>query len=110
MSGGHFDYNQHKFFEIAESIQSIIDRNYVKMSDSELKENFISKETLENNPEYAYYHSFPPEVINKFIEAVNIIRKAYVYAHRIDWLVSGDDSNETFMKRLDDELYDLSKK
>jgi len=50
MSGGHFDYQQHKMFEIAESIQSVIDRNMVEMTDEELMDNFIFKDQLENYP------------------------------------------------------------
>jgi hypothetical protein len=107
MSGGHFDYNQHKIFEIAESIQSIIDKNNKMMTEDDLRENFISKEILEINPKYGYYYSYSPEVIEKFTEGLNLIRKAYVYAQRIDWLVSGDDGEDSFLKRLDEELNKL---
>lgn len=107
MSGGHFDYQQHKMFEIAESIQSVIDRNFVEMTDEELKDNFIFKDQLENYPEMRYHFNYSPEVIEKFKEGVELIRKAYVYAHRIDWLISGDDSEKSFLKRLDEELNNL---
>ena len=107
MSGGHFDYQQHKMFEIAESIQSVIDRNFVEMTDEELIDNFIFKDQLENYPEMRYHFNYSPEVIEKFKEGVELIRKAYVYAHRIDWLISGDDSEKSFLKRLDEELNNL---
>jgi len=107
MSGGHFDYQQHKMFEIAESIQSLIDNNGRLMTDNELKDNLISKEELEKYPEMGYHHAFSPQLIEKFKEGVELIRKAYVYAHRIDWLISGDDGEETFLKRLDEELNKL---
>ena len=108
MSGGHFDYQQFKMVEIAESIQSLIDNNGRLMTDDELKDNFISKEELEKYPEMKYHYSYPPEVIEKFKEGVEIIRKAYVYAQRIDWLVSGDDGEQSFLKRLDEELNKLN--
>jgi hypothetical protein len=31
-----------------------------------------------------------------------------VYAHRVDWLVSGDDGEESFMKRFDEDLNKLN--
>ena len=104
MSGGRFDYQQHRFYEIAESIQSIIDKNGRQMTHNELMDNFITKDMLESNPRLGYYYSYSPEVIEKFKEGVELIRKAYVYAHRIDWLISGDDGEESFLKRLEEEL------
>jgi len=104
MSGGFFDYNQHKIFDIAESIQSVIDKNGVLMTNSELKDAFVSPEMIETYPELAYHYYYPPEVIEKFKEGVELLRKAHVYAHRIDWLLSGDDGEETFLKRLNTEL------
>jgi hypothetical protein len=104
MSGGFFDYNQHKIFDIAEKIQSVIDRNYVLMTEDELRREFISPETIKSYPDAAYHYSYPPEVIEKFKEGVELLRKAYVYAHRIDWLLSGDDGEESFLRRLNEEL------
>lgn len=108
MSGGHFDYQQFKIVEIAESIQSVIDNNFVEMTEDELRNAWISKEQLENYPKLKYHYSYPPEVIEKFKEGVEIIRKAYVYAQRIDWLLSGDDGEQSFLKRLDEELNKLN--
>ena len=90
MSGGHFDYQQHRFEDIAVEIEYLIesndDRGYVDLYSGEIG-----------------YH-FPPEVIEKFEEAVKVIRKAGKMAHRIDWLVSGDDGEESFLKRWDEEI------
>jgi len=43
-------------------------------------------------------------VIEKFKEAVEALKKAYTYAHRIDWLLSGDDVEESFLRKLKEEL------
>ena len=43
-------------------------------------------------------------VIEKFKEGVELIRKAQIYAHRIDWLLSADDGEENFLRRLKDDL------
>ena len=32
------------------------------------------------------------------------IRKAYVYAQRVDWMLSGDDGEDTMQTRLKEEL------
>ena len=39
-----------------------------------------------------------------------ILRKAAIYAQRIDWLLSGDDGEESFIRRLYDELEQLDKR
>jgi hypothetical protein len=46
-------------------------------------------------------------VITKFKEGLDILRKAEVYAQRIDWLVSGDDGEESFLERLKEDLEKL---
>ena len=75
MSGGHFDYHQYRIREIAESVEDII-QNY----------------------------EYPPEVLEKIKEGLDALKKAEIYAQRIDWLVSGDDGPETFLERLKEDL------
>jgi hypothetical protein len=84
MSGGHFDYKQHSIDDIADSIESEILFNTKKKT----KEDLI----------------YSPEVLKEFDNAIGILRKAAIYAQRIDWLLSGDDGEETFIERLNDEL------
>jgi hypothetical protein len=43
-------------------------------------------------------------VIEKFKEGLEILRKAEIYAQRIDWLISGDDGEESFLERLKEDL------
>ena len=38
---------------------------------------------------------------------LKILNKAFVYVNRIDWLLSGDDGEETFHKRLKEDLEKL---
>ena len=75
MSGGHFDYHQYRIREIAESVEDII-QNY----------------------------KYPPEVLEKIKEGLDVLKKAEIYTQRIDWLVSGDDGPETFLERLKEDL------
>jgi len=93
MSGGHFDYNQHRIREIADSVEDLIRKNGKK---KEYK--------VKSSWEDEHYYEYPPEVIEKFKEGLDILRKAEVYAQRIDWLVSGDDGEETFLERLKEDL------
>lgn len=93
MSGGKFDYWQHHINYIAESIQSILDNQGKKKPASGFYE-FESQE----------FEVFSPEVEEKIREGLAIIRRAYIYAHRIDWFLSGDDGDENFLKRLEEEL------
>jgi hypothetical protein len=59
------------------------------------------------NPEDLYFYEYPLKIIMQFKIAVVMLRQAEVYAHRIDWLLSGDDSEESFIKRLVKDLNKL---
>lgn len=95
MSGGRFNYDQYKIGHIAESIESIIERNRKPVEKSHRWGEWDDRE---------FYHDYPDEVIEKFKEGVKILKQAEVYAQRIDWLVSGDDGEESFLKRLSEDL------
>lgn len=96
MSGGHFDYQQYRIREIADSIEHIIQKAG-KLKPEEDRNYFDSE----------YYSSYSPEVIEKMKEGLEILRKAEVYAQRIDYLVSGDDGEDSFLERLDEDLEKL---
>lgn len=89
MSGGHFSYNQYKIFEIAEELRGIIDR--AESDDAEGYERYL------------------PETLDEFRRGYVTLMRAYVYAQRIDWLVSGDDGEDSFIRRLHDELAKIDK-
>lgn len=44
------------------------------------------------------------QTLQQMKRAVKTLRKAAVYAQRIDWLLSGGDSEESFMARLISDL------
>lgn len=95
MSGGHFNYKQYELGWIADEIEQTIVNNGKK---KDYKVESWEKDT---------YPCYPPEVIEKFREAVNKVKEAQIYINRVDWLLSGDDGNETFLKRLNDDLTKL---
>ena len=84
MSGGHFNYIQYRVKDTAEEIQEILD----KQGDD------------------AYWNGidtiYPIEVQEVFKEAIDHINRAYQYIHRIDWYLSGDDGEETFLEKIKD--------
>ena len=80
MSGGHFDYNQHKLNYIIDELEILILNNNKK-------------------DEWEYSHDFPDEVLEKFKEAKEKLKVCYDMVHEIDWLVSSDIGVETFLKR-----------
>lgn len=79
MSGGAFNYEDYHINGIATQIEELIRDN-------------------EDKSEYS------EATIQRFREAVKLLREAGVYVHRIDWLVSGDDGEESFHKRLERDL------
>jgi len=89
MSGGYFDYKQWSMFEIAEDIKEIVDKNESKEKD-----------------QYGDCVGFglSDETIERLKTARNMLDVAAIYAQRIDWMLSGDDSEESFHKRLNEEL------
>lgn len=109
MSGGHFEYNQYKIGYIADEIEQLLEKNGRAKTKEELKESWYSKDWYEQYPEDLNHYKYPDEVIEKFQEAVQLLRKAEIYAQRIDWLVSGDDGEESFLRRLKEDLQRLQK-
>jgi hypothetical protein len=94
MSGGHFDYTQYQIGRISDEVEELILKNGQKRE---------YKEAWENE----YHNEYSPEVIEKFKEGLMLLKKAEIYAQRIDWLVSGDDGEESFFRRLQEELDEL---
>lgn len=80
MSGGSFDYIQYRFDEqIEEMIRRV------------------------NNVDYSY----SDVVKEKIFEAIKYFKMARIYLHRVDWFVSCDDGEETFLKRLEEDIKKL---
>ena len=106
MSGGAFEYSQYHIRQIADSIeQEIIDTGKEK-TEEELKDESSWRDTewYKKYPEDLKHYEYPAEVIEEFKKAVEALRIAEVYAQRVDWLLSGDDGEESFLRRLKDDL------
>ena len=116
MSGGSFDYYQLHIDDIANSIENYIyghsldeeDINdYIKSRWLEDKEKEYIRKNKHTKPNPFDYNK---ETIKEFKKGLAILRKAYIYAQRIDWLLSDDDGEESFHKRLKEELDNLKNK
>ena len=84
MSGGFFNYDQYRLEDLACQIEDLIYRN-----GSTDKDEFGSE--LGAN--------YPPEIITKFKETVRLLRRVSEMVQRIDYLVSDDDSEKSFLER-----------
>lgn len=85
MSGGFFNYEQYKIDQIASQIEQLIYSN--------------DDDTL-NEWGYRKGRHYTDETITEFHKAVAMLKFASMYAQRIDYLVSGDDGEESFHKQL----------
>lgn len=86
MSGGHFEYVQYNIDEAANEIESILD-------------NIGHKDEWGCLPT-----DYTPKTKERFKECEKLLRRAGTMLQRIDWLVSGDDGEESFHKRLAEDL------
>jgi len=89
MSGGYFEYDQYKIAQIADMVEQLI----------------ISNDNTELNEwgEQKGRH-YSDKTIGEFAKGLQLLRQACVYAQRIDWLVSGDDGEDSFHSRLNEDL------
>ena len=111
MSGGAFEYNQYKIGYIADQIEHEIERNGKPKTKEELKgESWRDPDWYKKYPEDLNHYKYPDEVIEEFKNAVKHLRIAEIYAQRVDWLLSGDDGEESFLRRLKEDLEKLEQK
>ena len=99
MSGGHFEYKQYQVNELAEEVNRLIAKVY------------RTRGSIKNSPDdpchpdynWDRYYLFTDETLAKFVEARDTLRKAAEMIQRVDWLVSGDDGEESFHRRWEEE-------
>jgi hypothetical protein len=109
MSGGTFDYNQYRIRDIANRVEQEISKSGTPKTESELKDEgwYRDREWYEKYPEDLNHYKYPDEVIAEFKKGYEMLRKAEIYAQRMDWLFAGDDGEESFIQRLKGELLHL---
>ena len=99
MSGGAFEYNQHRIQCIIEDLEEEIERSGKK----------IEYEPGINRGEWEleYHYEYPQDIIAEFKKGLYILKQAYIYTQRIDWLLSGNDGEDSFRKRLKEDLKEI---
>ena len=107
MSGGAFDYIQYRVRDAVDTIAEEIHDNEkppVENPDNEW-DKYINDEFFANGGK-----RYTDETIAEFKNGIEAIEKAVVYMQRIDWLLSGDDSEESFHQRLKEDLAELDER
>lgn len=112
MSGGTFQINSWQLEDVIEKIERVINLNKREMPlivlDRELSWVTDLKKYLEKYPEEKLYYNYSDETINRFKEAVSVIKQAKIYIQRLDYLLASDDGEDSFIERLDKELKQLN--
>lgn len=117
MSGGAFNYAQCRIADIYNEIEDEIYGH--PLEDDWEVERYIADHWLDGDERTyirEHQHTIPnqagysKETIREFKKAIDILKKAEVYAQRIDWLLSGDDGEDNFHERLKADLEELKTK
>ena len=83
MSGGYFSYNQFRINEITESVEDL----------------------LENSERLEDYSN----LVEQDVKALkDLWWLSFILTQRLDWLLSGDDSEDTYYKRQKEDLKNSS--
>lgn len=52
-------------------------------------------------------NKWTPETLEEFQKAVKYLKIAQIYSQRVEWLLSGDNGEDSFIERLNEELEEL---
>lgn len=116
MSGGRFDYAQYRIADIYNKIEDYV---FGHSLDEEDVRNILNGRWLEDDVAAyikKHHHTIPnefgysKETIKELKKGIAILKKAEVYAQRIDWLLSGDDGEDNFHSCLREDLEKLKEK
>lgn len=92
MSGGAFDYKQYHIEQLIEDMELLLKR--------------VDKEPIDSFECDSLKRYVNDSVLfkNKIKENIRYLKRAYIYTQRLDWFISGDDGEETFYERLEEDL------
>lgn len=108
MSGGRFDYQQYRINDIVDGIEQEVIKSGKPIPEKAW--DYYERQYYKEHPEEAVNYDYPEPVLRRFEEAVYALKRAAIYAQRVDWLLSGDDGEESFERRLKEELAELDSK
>ena len=101
MSGGFFNINRYQIRQIWEDIQQELDKQGKQKDKEDL---YYHKDYYTENPDEKYYTTYPAEIQQKFVEAIEVLKKAEIYTHAIDYYLSEDLGEESFLQTLKEKL------
>ena len=110
MSGGSMDYVSQEIQNAAEHIQRELADTELRKKSGKLLD--VAKHYQESHPNVDYLKSseaLTDAVIERLRDALVCVRKAAIYAERVEWLTSGDDGHQSFCLRLDERLAECEK-
>ena len=84
MSGGYFEYKQYHIQDIIEKLEE-------------------TKVKIENDEEYHQYDK-KKELLQEISNGLDYLNLAQIYTQRLDWLFSGDDGEDNFFERLEEDI------
>ena len=92
MSGGAFEYKQYHIEQLIEDMELLLKRVDKEPTDS------FECDSLKN-------YIDDKDSFKKIVEKnIDLLRKSYIYTQRLDWFISGDDGEETFYERLEEDF------
>ena len=104
MSGGKLEYSRYRLEEIINTIEDEINNNDKPPYDNPDNE----WDRLENERFYAEGgYRWMPDTIKEFKKGIKLIKMADIYMHRMDYLLSGDDGEDNFHRRLKEDLNNI---
>jgi len=99
MSGGAYNYAQHSILDIIDKLEIVLEQQ--NQPNPDYGKDIWEPEFLAEDPE---------EVLIIIKEGIHALKRAYIFAQRIDWYLSGDDGKESLYRRLLEELNELENK
>lgn len=108
MSGGRFSYKQWHIDNIANQIEQEVILSGKPIPKQ--KWSYYERQEFEETHKQPMNYAYPEPVLRRMEEAVYALRRAAIYAQRIDYLLCGDDGEESFLERLKKELEELDSK
>lgn len=110
MSGGSMNYSFYHFDNAADYVQSEL---------ANIKLKYKEGVYLEKDEYYSAKHpdkdflkdgkTLTEAVMKRLEDALKCIRRASVYARRVEWFTSGDDGEASFCLRTDEDLAKVDK-
>lgn len=92
MSGGTWEYIQYRFQDIGDDLERLIKNN--------------DSDELNDYGDVVGRH-YKPETIQKLKEAATHVRETAIMLQRVDYLLAGDDGEESFHKRWNSDMEEL---